>query len=316
MSEFVIETRGLSKIYRDKKALESVSITINKNEITAIVGANGAGKSTLFKILLGVIQATSGQVKVLGVTPDALTPALRAKIGYVNEEHTMFGWLSIGMLKQMQQTMYPLWDEAVYQNVISYFDLADSRQIAKLSRGERAGVNLAMSLAQQPEILILDEPTLGLDIVAKKAFLEALISVQETTSCAIIYCSHAIDEIERLAEQLIIMERGLVKFSARPDELLERVSSWIVDFNGNRVATQAIPGLLKVKQSVDFTQLVLLDPPSDIVDILYELGAVSVLNNPVNLALAIDTFLGKHHAGTRLISTSDNKNISYESSFS
>jgi ABC-2 type transport system ATP-binding protein len=301
MTKYVIETKNLTKAYSEKVALDALSIGIKENEITAIVGANGAGKSTLFKILLGVLKPTEGEASILGVTPKDLTPLLRRKIGFVNEEHSLFEWLPIRSLKKMQMSLYPLWDEQIFQNVINHFDVDESQQVSKLSRGERAGVNLAMTLAQKPEVLLLDEPTLGLDVIAKKAFLEALMSIQQMTNNTIVYCSHAMDEIERVAENVIIIERGKLQCTSTPEQLLARLTCWIVDFGSSALPVERIPGLMKVKNVEGLHQIVLLDQNLDVNETLYSLGASSVISMPVNLDLAISAFLGKNHAGTKLI---------------
>jgi ABC-2 type transport system ATP-binding protein len=304
MANFVIETKRLTKSYAGKLALNALDICIKENEVTAIVGANGAGKSTLFKILLGVLKPTEGEALILGVSPKNLTPMLRGKIGFVNEEHSLFEWLSIKALKKMQMSFYPQWDEQIFQNVIEHFDVDESQQVSNLSRGERAGINLAMTLAQKPEVLLLDEPTLGLDVIAKKAFLEALVSIQQMTNNTIVYCSHAMDEIERVAENIIIIERGKLQCTSTPEQLLARLSCWLVDFGSLPLPVERIPGLMKVKKIEGLHQIVLLDQDLTINETLYSLGASSVISMPVNLDLAISAFLGKNHAGSKRIDSS------------
>jgi len=301
MTKFVIQTTQLTKAYSGKVALDALSIAIKANEVTAIVGANGAGKSTLFKILLGVLKPTDGEARILGVTPKELTPLLRGKIGFVNEGHSLFEWLPIRSLKLMQKSFYPQWDDQIFQNVIDHFDIDESLQVSKLSRGERAGINLAMTLAQKPEVLLLDEPTLGLDVIAKKAFLEALVSIQQMTNNTVVYCSHAMDEIERVAENLIIIERGKLQCTSTPEQLLARLSCWLVDFGDASLPVANIPGLMKVKKVEGLHQIVLLDQDLGINETLYTLGASSVLNMPVSLDLAISAFLGKNHAGNKQV---------------
>jgi ABC-2 type transport system ATP-binding protein len=299
MTKYVIETKGLSKVYKEKVALDALSVNIKANEVTAIVGANGAGKSTLFKILLGVLKPTEGDARILGVKPEELTPELRGKIGFVNEEHSLFEWLPIRALRRMQMSFYPKWDEQIFQNVIDHFDVDDSQLVSKLSRGERAGVNLAMTLAQKPEVLLLDEPTLGLDVIAKKAFLEALMSIQQVTNNTIIYCSHAMDEIERVAENLIIIERGKLRCTSTPEALMARMSCWLVDFGSRPLPVDKIPGLMKIKNVDGLHQVVLIDQDISVSETFYSLNAESVISVPVNLDLSISAFLGKNHAGAK-----------------
>ena len=178
MNAPVIDTRDLCLQYKGKRALDHLTLAIERGGIHAIVGANGAGKSSLFRVLLGFEAPSAGSASILGCDSAQLTPALRGRIGFVNEEHTLPGWMRVADVAAMQRRQYPQWNEARYADVVRNFNVLPDQQIAQLSRGERAGVNLALALAQSPELLILDEPTLGLDVVAKRAFLEALMASQ------------------------------------------------------------------------------------------------------------------------------------------
>jgi ABC-2 type transport system ATP-binding protein len=193
-SNYVIETERLDLWYGRKQALNQLSLRIPRGRIHAIVGANGAGKSSLFRILLGIQSPSSGRATILGHDCTALSERERARIGFVNEEHSLPTWLRVGELVSMQRRLYPQWDEQRYRNIVDHFQVLPDQRIASISRGERAGVNLAMGLAQNPELLILDEPTLGLDVVAKRAFLEAVLSSIDVDDMTIIYCSHQLDD--------------------------------------------------------------------------------------------------------------------------
>jgi ABC-2 type transport system ATP-binding protein len=296
MSQNVIEIAHLSKYYGTKCALNDLTLNIPDNAISAIVGANGAGKSTLFQILLGILKPSAGQASVLGCDSRSLTSAIRGLVGFVNEEHSLPDWLSIGQLAKMQQKAYPQWQEDVYQHIIGNFNVSPSQIIGSLSRGERAGVNLSMAMAQQPKLLLLDEPTLGLDVVAKRAFLESLMFSQENCDSAIVYCSHALDEIERLAEHLIIIERGKLRNHSTLEDFVSRVQCWKVQFNGKTPNNNVIPGLLQSSKVDNFHLYTVLDQTDDYASVLQSLGAEKIHSVPVNLVSAVSDFLSKNHA--------------------
>ena len=195
MSEFVIETRDLSKRYGRKLALDALTLQVPRGRIHAIVGANGAGKSTLFRILLGFLAPTAGSARILGKDSQRLDTADRGRIGFVNEEHTLPGWMRVEAVTAMQRRQYPRWNQAAFDEVLGHYHVLPEQKVAQLSRGERAGFNLALALAQRPELLVLDEPTLGLDVVAKRAFLESLLHSNVADDCTVIYCSHQMEEI-------------------------------------------------------------------------------------------------------------------------
>ena len=144
-----------------------------------------------------------------------LTPEIRGRIGFVNEEHTLPGWMRVSQVTAMQRHQYPRWNQHAFDSVIGHYHVLPEQKVGQLSRGERAGFNLALALAQAPELLVLDEPTLGLDVVAKRAFLESLLHGNAAEEVTVIYCSHQMEEIERVADNLIILERGRLETSPR-----------------------------------------------------------------------------------------------------
>src|SRR5690606_24627768 len=166
-----------------------LDLRIPRGRIHAVVGANGAGKSTLFRILLGFMPQTSGAARILGRDSGALRPQDRARIGFVNEEHTLPGWMTVAAVVAMQRHQSARWRQDAFDEVIGHYHVMPEQKVAQLSRGERAGFNLALALAQSPELLVLDEPTLGLDVVAKRAFLESLLYSNAPEQCTVVYCS-------------------------------------------------------------------------------------------------------------------------------
>ena len=215
----IIETRALSKRYGRKLALDRLDLAIPRGRVHAIVGANGAGKSTLFRILLGFMPPSAGEARILGKDSQQLTPQDRARIGFVNEEHTLPGWMRVSQVVAMQRHQYGRWNQPAFDGVIGHYHVLPEQKVSQLSRGERAGFNLALALAQKPELLVLDEPTLGLDVVAKRAFLESLLYSNATDDCTVVYCSHQMEEIERVADNLIILERGELKHMSAPEDV-------------------------------------------------------------------------------------------------
>ena len=294
--DYVIETRALSERYGRKLALDNLDLRIPRGRIHAIVGANGAGKSTLFRILMGFMPPTAGEARILGKDSQQLTPADRARIGFVNEEHTLANWMRVSQVAAMQKHQYPRWNQQAYDSVIGHYHVLPEQKVGQLSRGERAGFNLALALAQGPELLVLDEPTLGLDVVAKRAFLESLLYSNAADDCTVIYCSHQMEEIERVADNLIILERGQLKNMSAPEEFTSRVSHWVADvpFKGPQLHT--VPGLLEVQRLDGLHHYLVLDQDDGFERFLRESGARNVQSMPVSLDRAVNAFLAKNHA--------------------
>ncbi|HRA57480.1 MAG TPA: ATP-binding cassette domain-containing protein [Thermomonas sp.] len=295
-SDFVIETRALSKRYGRKLALDRLDLAIPRGRIHAIVGANGAGKSTLFRILLGFMPPSAGQARILGKDSQTLTPQDRSRIGFVNEEHTLPNWMRVSQIVAMQHHQYPRWNQQAFDGVIGHYNVLPEQKIGQLSRGERAGFNLALALAQEPELLVLDEPTLGLDVVAKRAFLESLLYSNASGDCTVMYCSHQMEEIERVADNLIILERGQLKHMSAPEDFTARVSHWVADVPFKGPDPRSVPGLLEVQQLDGLQHYFVLDQDHGFEQFLRASGARNVQSMPVSLDRAVNAFLAKHHA--------------------
>lgn len=297
--DLAVETRGLTRLHGRKRALDGLDLALPHGAIHAIVGANGAGKSTLFRLLLGFHTADAGECFVLGKRSDALTPADRGRIGFVNEEHTLPGWARVDTVLAIQRDLYAeRWDAAAFDAVIGSFDLSGRQRVGQLSRGERAGLNLALALGQSPELLILDEPTLGVDVVARHRLLDALIQTACDGARTVIYCSHQLDEVERLADTLLILERGrLASFSA-PDAFCERIGHWVADVPFKGPPASEVPGLLQHRRIDGVHHYLVIDQGDGFAGFLRSHGARKPQVMPVALDRAVDAFLTRNHAGT------------------
>jgi ABC-2 type transport system ATP-binding protein len=292
----VLETRGLSKRFGNKSALSSFDLRVERGGIHALIGSNGAGKSTLFRLLLGFLTPSAGESFLLGENSLQLSPQWRSRVGYVNEEHTLPRWLKASELKAMQRSYYPQWNEEVYRNVIANFDVDPQQKVGSLSRGERAGFNLAMALAQSPELLILDEPTLGLDVVARQEFLDAVLFCTQTDT-TVIYCSHQMEEVERLADELIILEKGKLRLQATPADFSMRVQAWIVDATFSALVREKVPNLLSGRRIEDSYHFFVLDAGDSFGSQLALLGIRDSSSAPVGLSTAVRALLAQHHLG-------------------
>lgn len=295
-TDYVIETRALSKRYGRKLALDHLDLAVPRGRIHAIVGANGAGKSTLFRILLGFMPPSAGESRILGRDSQRLTPEDRSRIGFVNEEHTLPGWMRVSQVSAMQRNLYPRWNRSAFDGVIGHYNVLPEQKISQLSRGERAGFNLALALAQGPELLVLDEPTLGLDVVAKRAFLESLMYSNATDECTVIYCSHQMEEIERVADNLIILERGQLKNMSAPEDFCARVTHWVADVPFKGPDPHSVPGLLELQRLDGLHHYLVLDQDDGFERFLRDNGARNVQSMPVSLDRAVNAFLTKNHA--------------------
>ena len=203
MNDIVLETTELTKYYGKAPAVDHLSIQIPQGAICGFLGRNGAGKTTAIKMMLGLLHPTAGSARVLGCDATALTPEIRARVGYVTEGHRLFRWMTIKRLERFQRAFFPdQWDSPFFWEMIEYFDLAPKHKIKHLSNGQRAQVSLALTLAPNPELLIMDDPTLGLDAAIRRQFLEGMIQLIMKEGRTVLFSSHILNDVERVCARI------------------------------------------------------------------------------------------------------------------
>jgi ABC-2 type transport system ATP-binding protein len=173
--ESVIEARGLTRYFGRKCAVDTLNFSVPRGSVFAFIGRNGAGKTTTIRMILGLLEPTRGSARILGHDSAALPALARARIGYMAEGHPVYGWMPVGQYAGFQRGFYHHWNQDIFAAVIDYFAIDPRTKAGHLSHGQRAGLHLAMTLAIEPEVLMLDDPATGLDPAARRSLLEAMI---------------------------------------------------------------------------------------------------------------------------------------------
>jgi ABC-2 type transport system ATP-binding protein len=188
-----------------------------------LVGPNGAGKTTTLKLLLGLLKPDTGSVRLLGMDPRASGPLVRAQVGYVPERGDWgYAYMTVGRLLQHHATYFPAWDWEYAGRLANAFELDLSRTLGKLSKGLARRVHLLLAMAHRPPLLILDEPTDGLDPVMRDETLGMLAEHVAETGCTVLICTHIVHEVDRLADHLGVMRDGRLT-AQMPREKLHRM---------------------------------------------------------------------------------------------
>lgn len=204
----VVEVRQLTRRYGNKLALNEVSLNLKRGEVFGLVGENGAGKTTLLKHVLGLLRVQSGSVRVFGLDPVANPEGVLGRIGYLAEERDLPGWMRLWELLRYTQAFYPTWDEAYAERLREDFALDRDALIKHLSQGERARAGLLIALAYRPELLVLDEPSGGLDPVVRQEILEAIVRTVAEEGRTVLFSSHLLDEVERVCDRVGMLSQG------------------------------------------------------------------------------------------------------------
>jgi len=218
-SESVVAVTGLSRRFGPRVALDDVSMFVPRGSVLGLVGENGAGKTTLIRHLLGSLRAQSGAVRVFGLDPVADPVGVLARVGYLSERRDLPGWMRIDQFLRYTQAFYPGWDEAYAEKLLQQFQLDPAQKIKSLSQGQEAKTGLLTALAYRPDLLILDEPSSGLDPVVRRDILEAIIRTVADAGRTVLFSSHLLDEVERVADYVVMLQRGRVVLSGRTDDV-------------------------------------------------------------------------------------------------
>lgn len=261
MNEPAIELRGLRKSFGKKEVLAGVDLTVPAGATFALLGRNGVGKTTTIKVLLGLIKPDAGMAHVLGLDPLRQSIEVRRRVGYMAENQTMHGWMKISEMIWFCSRFYPTWDADEAERLRSAFELPAEQRIRTLSKGQNSRLALLLALAHKPSLVILDDPTLGLDPIARKDFLREVIGRLQSRSATVFFSTHLLYEIEPVADYVAIMEEGRIVRAAPTDELREQVKRVILEPR-DPAAVRDLPGLLDIQPAGGRLAFVVEDYPA------------------------------------------------------
>ena len=190
-----------------------------RGAVYGLVGANGAGKTTLIKHVLGLLRAESGSVRVFGLDPVADPVGVLSRIGYLSEENDLPGWMRVDELVRYSRAFYPSWDDAYADELQQTFALDSAAKIKNLSKGQKARAGLVVALAHRPELLVLDEPSSGLDPIVRRDILGAVIRTIADEGRTVFFSSHLLEEVEQVADHVTMINRGETVLSGSLDSI-------------------------------------------------------------------------------------------------
>jgi ABC-2 type transport system ATP-binding protein len=214
VSDPVIEIADLTRRFGTKDALSSVTLTFPRGGVYGLVGANGAGKTTLIKHVMGLLKAERGSVRIFGLDPVADPVGVLSRIGYLSEENDLPGWMTVGELIRYTRAFYPKWDDAYAEELRKRFALDAGQKIKNLSKGQKARAGLLIALAHRPQLLVLDEPSSGLDPIVRKDILGAVIRTIADEGRTVLFSSHLLNEVEEVADHVTMISGGTIVLSA------------------------------------------------------------------------------------------------------
>lgn len=243
-TDAIIEIEGLTRSFGRVTALDDISLTVPRGGVFGLVGENGAGKTTLIRHILGLLRAERGSVRVFGMDPVAAPQAVLACIGYLSEDRDLPTWMRVGELMRYVRAFYPNWDDDYAGRLREALDLDPKAKLGALSRGQLAKAGLLAALAHRPDLLLLDEPSSGLDALARRDILSAVIRTAADEGRTVLFSSHLLHEVERVADWVAMLVKGRVVFRAPMDAVKEGHHQVTVRYSGARPDFSSLPKLL------------------------------------------------------------------------
>ncbi len=245
----VVDIQGLTRRFKRVTALEDVSLRVRRGTVHGLVGANGAGKTTLMRHMLGAYRPQSGTVSVFGLDPVKHPVEVLGRLGYLSEERDIPGWMRVRELLWYVKSFYPDWDDGYAESLRARFGIKPEARVKGLSRGERAKAGLLCAIAYRPELLLLDEPSSGLDVSSRRDILEAIVRTVADEGRTVVFSSHLLDEVDRVADYVTMVHQGRVVLDGPLEDIRARHGRVVLHFDAAPLTPPRLPGQLFVDGS-------------------------------------------------------------------
>lgn len=303
MTEFAIQTRHLTRYFGAKRVVYDLNLTVPRGSIFGFLGRNGSGKTTTLRMVLGLLAPTWGDSTILGYDSQDLPPRVRARIGYLAEGHPVPAWMRVRDAHAFQSRFYPKWNRQLFNSVLEFFRVDPATRARNLSRGERAGLCLAMALAPEPELLILDDPAIGLDPVARRSLLESMVYATRKADRTIVFSSHLLADIERMADHIAVLDYSILRAQCSLETFRSCVQQFVLRFAGVPPELPAIRGVIQCVPRGSQLRLTLVNVTQETRAVLRGLGAERIDEVPISLEDAFVSYLGGTLESVRLPET-------------
>jgi ABC-2 type transport system ATP-binding protein len=271
-----ITFEAVRRTFGRRVALDSFDLTIPEGTVVGLVGRNGAGKTTALRLAHGYLHPDSGRIRVLGLDPVRDGLAVRREVSLLSEEAALYPWMTVGEILRFAGGLHPRWDHRLAEDLRDRLDLDPNAKLRTLSRGSRAKVSLVLAVAPRPRVLLLDDPTAGLDPLVRREVLQGIIETIPDEGGAVVYASHLIQDIERIVDRVVVLDEGRVTLGGTIDELRDRIRRAHAVFPDSPPRDAALPGALVVQATGRALTIVAEAPNGSLEKALREMGATTV----------------------------------------
>ncbi len=244
--ENVIEVKNLSHAYGKKKLYDNLNFSVKKGQIVGLLGKNGVGKTSLINILMGFLKPLGGECLIFGENSSSLSENTRKRIGLLHEGHQTFEFMTIEQIEKFYAPFYEKWRKDIYYDLMDLLALPKTHKISNMSYGQRSQVVLGLIFAQNPDLLVLDDYSMGLDAGYRRLFLDYLHDFVKSEQKTVFVTSHVVQDLEHLIDEIILLNKGGEILKTNLDDLLSNFKSYTLDFTlPNDLKTREIERLVK-----------------------------------------------------------------------
>ena len=254
-----VAASSLGKAFGSKQVLRDISFEVSPGDVIGVLGKNGAGKTTLLEVMLGFTPPTSGGIQVFGHESLHLPGDSKSRVGFVPQQDELLDQLTVRDQLRVIASFYPHWDSALIDRLCTEWGVDLGARIKGMSVGERQKLSILLAFGHQPALLILDEPVASLDPIARRQFLEQLLAISTDGERAIVFSSHIVSDIERLANRIWILKEGRLDWQGDLDSLKESIVRLHIRGSGEELPQFRIPGVINVRRDGAFATAVVRD---------------------------------------------------------
>jgi len=226
-------------------ALDGVGFTVAPGSVLGLIGRNGAGKTTALRLALGTLWPDSGRIRTLGLDPVVSGREVAGRVALLSEESALYPWMTVDELIRFTSALHTRWDKTLAARLSGELDLDPSKKIRQLSRGTRAKVALVLAVSARPEVLLLDDPTAGLDPLVRREVLDGVLDSVSHEGGAVVYASHLVHDVERVADRVIVLDGGAIRLEGDLDALKGRIRRARAVFDGEAPQGHAGAGVIE-----------------------------------------------------------------------
>jgi len=291
MSQPAVVYEGVSRRFGRTLALDRFDLAVRPGTVLGMIGRNGAGKTTALRLAHGMLHPDSGSIRVLGLDPVTQGLEVRTRVGLLSEESSLYAWMTVAEIMKLGAGIHPRWDGGVAEDLRQRLDLDPGAKIKTLSRGTRAKVALVLAVACRPEVLLLDDPTAGLDPLVRREVLEGVLDAVPAEGGAVIYASHLVHDIERVADDVAVLDRGKLRLHGPLQEIKDRVRKVVAVFEGDAPQHVTLPGKIDSRSEGRVLTVVAEGGNGELTAGLRGLGAREIEIGPLSLEEILVAFL-------------------------